>query len=108
MILLTILLTNRVAINLTINLNEDRSTVVAFRRPFSYAPMYTGLEFLKWISTQSYNVNDICDEEVENYDAFSNSKALIIIGLSEYWTTSHTELSAGSGTDGHTTARGSP
>ncbi len=65
---------------------DNRSTVVSFRRPIKYSPNNTGLGFLKWINTQPYDVNYICDEDVENYDAFADSKTLIIIGHSEYWT----------------------
>jgi hypothetical protein len=65
---------------------SDRSTVVSFRRPMRYSPDNTGLGFLKWIISQPYDVNYICDEDVENYDTYANSKTLIIIGHSEYWT----------------------
>jgi len=65
---------------------EDRSTVVSFRRAITYSPNNTGLGFLRWISTQPYDVNYICDEDVEDYNTFANSKTVIIIGHSEYWT----------------------
>ena len=64
----------------------ERSTVVSFQRATKYSPEFTGIGFLKWISSQPYNVNYISDDDVENYDAFANSKTVIICGHSEYWT----------------------
>jgi len=66
---------------------NGRSTVASFSR-FQYqngASDFTS-SFLKWISTQPYTINYISDTDLDDYTQIQNSKVVIIIGHSEYWT----------------------
>ncbi|MEB0261762.1 MULTISPECIES: N,N-dimethylformamidase beta subunit family domain-containing protein [unclassified Mucilaginibacter] len=65
--------------------HSDRSTVVSFERYFQFPTDYT-TGFTKWANMQSYSINYIVDTDLEDYNVIANSKTLIIIGHSEYWT----------------------
>jgi hypothetical protein len=64
---------------------NSRSTVASFMR-YSMFPSDTTSGFNKWATTQSYDANFIADSDLEDYNNIQNSKLLIIIGHSEYWT----------------------
>ena len=65
--------------------HENRATVVSFLRPLSYPLGYDGAGFLRWIEKQQYDANYICDEDLDQFEEIRNSKMVIIIGHSEYW-----------------------
>ncbi len=68
--------------------NHDTYPVVSFFRPFGGTPIYYD-SFLKWFIGTSYNsfsVNVISDQDMDDYSEIENAKLLIIIGHSEYWT----------------------
>lgn len=58
----------------------------SFLRPILLAPRATS--FLEWIENTTYypNINFICDKDMDNFSSIKDSKLLIIIGHSEYWT----------------------
>jgi hypothetical protein len=63
---------------------NDRSYVVSFHR---YQPLEQySINFLKWIQGQNYDINYIADQDMDDYNNIANSKLVIIIGHSEYWT----------------------
>lgn len=63
-----------------------RAFVVSFYRFLSRSVNVFNNNFLKWLTNMNYNVNYICDEDMEDYGNISSSKLLIITGHSEYWT----------------------
>jgi hypothetical protein len=67
--------------------HNDRSTVVSFLRTRINADPFS-VGFLKWFINTTYNVNVnyVCDKDLDNFDEIQNSKVVILIGHSEYWT----------------------
>ncbi|HEY4324200.1 MAG TPA: N,N-dimethylformamidase beta subunit family domain-containing protein [Mucilaginibacter sp.] len=63
----------------------NRSTVASFSRYSLYPGDWTS-SFLKWMNLQDYNVNYLADTDLEKYEYIQNSKVVIVIGHSEYWT----------------------
>ncbi|MCE1168338.1 MAG: hypothetical protein LWX70_09600 [Sphingobacteriia bacterium] len=59
---------------------------VSFLRPILLAPRT--ISFLEWIDITPYrsDINFIADNDLDNYSYLENTKLLIIIGHSEYWT----------------------
>jgi hypothetical protein len=57
--------------------------ILSFKRP-TKIQKYT-LPFLKWLNKQKFNVDYICDKDLEDYDNIRNYKLIIIAGHNEYW-----------------------
>lgn len=68
--------------------NNEASTQVSFLRPIESTTEYGEcVECLKWFpSLTGYSVNYITDVDLNDYTTFKESKVLVIIGHSEYWT----------------------
>lgn len=64
---------------------DNRSTVVSFARYPWGAGDYTS-PFFEWINKQSYKLNCIADVDADDEIHFKNSKIVILVGHSEYWT----------------------
>jgi hypothetical protein len=62
--------------------DDNRSFVLSFLR--SRVMNYP--EFYKWIDDQSYSVKYIADSDLDDYSEIDNSKIVVIVGHSEYWT----------------------
>jgi hypothetical protein len=61
------------------------SPIVSLHRPVASQGFMDG--FLKWFFNSSYNsINVIADKDLDDYAEIQNSKLLIVIGHSEYWT----------------------
>jgi len=60
--------------------------IVSFMRPILLAPR--AQSFLEWIDLTKYrsDINFIADDDLDYYSYLKDSKLLIIIGHSEYWT----------------------
>lgn len=62
-----------------------KATTVSFHRPQAFGGgLMNG--FLRWIFSQNYNVNVIADIDLDDVNEISNSKVIVVIGHSEYWT----------------------
>jgi hypothetical protein len=68
--------------------NNEASSQVSFLRPIESGTEYGEcIECLKWFpSLRGYTINYITDVDLNDYTTFKDSKILIIIGHSEYWT----------------------
>jgi exopolysaccharide biosynthesis WecB/TagA/CpsF family protein len=71
--------------------NSARAFVVSFLRPQTKANLEAvkvlSDGFIKWISTlDHYSVQVICDKDMDDYSEIQNSKIIVVIGHSEYWT----------------------
>ena len=62
------------------------AVITSFFRPILLSPHSTS--FLEWITSTPYNSNMryIADVDMDDYSSIKDSKILIIIGHSEYWT----------------------
>ena len=76
---------------------SDHAVIVGFKRPVFFTPQNgQSLEcenidvcersFLDWLAKQEYNVNYICDLDMDEINNIDKTKLLIIGGHSEYWT----------------------
>lgn len=63
-----------------------RAFVASFLRDQYYSFRSYSQGFIEWIQKQNYDVNFISDEDLDDYKSIENSKVIIIIGHSEYWT----------------------
>lgn len=68
--------------------NNEASSQVSFLRPIESTTEFGEcVECLKWLpSLVGYSINYITDVDLNDYTTFKNSKVLLIIGHSEYWT----------------------
>ncbi|MBS1505850.1 MAG: hypothetical protein JSS79_04305 [Bacteroidetes bacterium] len=68
--------------------NNEASTQVSFLRPIESTTEYGEcVECLRWFpSLVGYSINYITDVDLNDYTTFKDSKLLMIIGHSEYWT----------------------
>ena len=70
-------------------LDTTRSFAVSFQRPLNdwmIQNMRTYCEaYLQWINKQDYNIQMISDLDMDDYSEIENSKVLIVVGHSEYW-----------------------
>jgi len=41
--------------------------------------------FLRWIPTESFDTDYICDQDMDNYSLLKGYKLIVIVGHSEYW-----------------------
>jgi len=61
------------------------ATRVSFSRTIGLASFCEA--FLRWIVTEKeFDINYICDQDLDDYSIINKSKLIIIIGHSEYWT----------------------
>jgi len=70
--------------------NSIRAHAVSFLRPLSPNLIYTqkslSLAFMEWFtSLDDYSVQMICDQDMDDYSEIQNSKIVVLIGHSEYW-----------------------
>lgn len=70
---------------------SQKTQVVSFQRPLSYFILNEiqlhSRPFMKWLQSLSgYNVQYIADSDMNSYAEIANSKLLVVIGHSEYWT----------------------
>jgi hypothetical protein len=64
---------------------KPKADIVSFNRPMTMQDHSTG--FLRWFDKLNISgTNFISDRDMDNYDEIQNSKLLVIIGHSEYWT----------------------
>ena len=63
---------------------KPKGDTLSFKRPF--AVQGYAHEFLKWLPTQSFDVDYICDRDMDYYENIENYKVIIIPGHNEYWT----------------------
>jgi hypothetical protein len=73
--------------------HENRPSAVSFLRPMHYpnpVPSANFMEYgLNWLMKQGdFRINYISDYDLETSEYINNSKLLIIVGHSEYWTRS--------------------
>ena len=78
--------------------DPKKALVVGFKRPVMFTPKYdNNCEFgevidvhqraiLDWLIKQDYNINYICDLDMDELTNINETKVLIIGGHSEYWT----------------------
>lgn len=76
----------------------NKALVVGFKRPVLFTPKYDNNcefgeiidehqhGFLNWLVKQDYNVNYICDMDMDDLNNINDTNVLIIGGHSEYWT----------------------
>lgn len=62
-----------------------RSAVASYSRSVYAAADYSS-SFLKWVSKQPYDARYITDPDLDNYAEIKDTKIILIIGHSEYWT----------------------
>lgn len=64
---------------------SSRPSMVSFHRPLEL--QWQTLHGLKWFSSlTSFTVNYVADIDLEDYASVQNSKMIVLIGHSEYWT----------------------
>ncbi len=64
--------------------DSKESKIVSFLRPMELD--HATAEFFKWIyQEKEFSINYLCDFDLENYASISQTKLIIIIGHSEYW-----------------------
>ena len=61
-----------------------KGDTLSFKRPFSLQPY--AKYFFKWIINQGFEIDYICDMDLENYDNIDGYKVILLPGHSEYWT----------------------
>ena len=78
--------------------NTPKGTAVSFLRPNSYcpldslgeiasaSPLFYCKSFLQWLDRSNYSFQLISDMDMDDYNEIKNSKILLIVGHSEYWT----------------------
>ena len=68
----------------------QKAHAVSFQRPLSNWAIVNMRSycnaFLRWFYQMNYHVQMISDADLDNHDEFENSKIIIIVGHSEYWT----------------------
>jgi len=64
--------------------DNARSTVASYARSIWGAADYTS-GFLRWTCNQSYDMRFISDPDLDDYTEIQDTKIIIIIGHSEYW-----------------------
>lgn len=64
--------------------SKPRAKILNFKRPADLD--YFAQEFLKWIPSQEFNVDYICDRDLDDYTNIENYKVIVIPGHNEYWT----------------------
>ena len=68
--------------------NHTMSTAVSFQRPYvttHYKLFADGI--MEWLNTlHGYSVQYVCDQDMDDYNEIKNTKIIVVIGHSEYWT----------------------
>jgi hypothetical protein len=64
--------------------SKPKGVSLSFRRPTKIAEH--SIEFFKWIEKQEFNVDYICDRDLDEYANLEKYKVIIIPGHNEYWT----------------------
>lgn len=69
--------------------NHIKSNVVSFLRPATPEVLSVYRltnRFMRWLNNLSgYNVQVICDQDMDDYSEIQNSKIIVVMGHSEYW-----------------------
>lgn len=69
------------------DVENQETNIVSFMRPMPFSNHYGSLEFYEWVyDNYGTEINYICDQDLDNFDAFSGSKILLMPGHNEYWT----------------------
>ena len=67
--------------------NKEKANILSFNRPRPFNALSYCKEFLIWLNKESsYDINYICDLDLEDYSEIANSEIIVIPGHSEYWT----------------------
>jgi hypothetical protein len=67
------------------SLYSNRASIVSFHRPMEL--QWQAITGLKWFITLSnLSVNYIADNDLDDYTSVQNSKIIVLVGHSEYWT----------------------
>ncbi len=68
--------------------HQNRARVLSKQRPWVFSENGNLNSFYQWLSTLSYSLDFLSDEDLEDYNKIKNYQVLIFIGHSEYWTRS--------------------
>ncbi len=65
--------------------SKPKSSIVSFHRPMEL--QWQALTGLKWFATlNNLSINYISDSDMDDYASIQNSKIIVLVGHSEYWT----------------------
>ncbi|NOS91637.1 MAG: hypothetical protein HOP30_06925 [Cyclobacteriaceae bacterium] len=65
--------------------SKPKSSIVSFHRPMEL--QWQAITGLKWFSTlNNLSINYISDRDMDDYASIQNSKIIVLVGHSEYWT----------------------